>query len=109
MPIAARVAAKLIRILPDQLLVKVLRQARPMMREDGRVTAAANILRYVPKSLINEALDVLRNYPGGLLSAHALGTVALHVPSPLDRNALNISFLSSLLPPMEESQSGARS
>lgn len=89
---AVRLFTSVARILPDQVIVKALGLAWQAEYQDTPLTAAARILRHVPNPLINEALDVLRNYHGGLRGAHALGAVALYMPSQLRQKALDLAL-----------------
>jgi hypothetical protein len=92
MPLWARVAARLMQLLPDRLALKMLGNAREILREGGDARPAAEIVRHVPKPLLSDALDAVNNYPAEHYRAQVLGALALYLPSPIDRKALKLAF-----------------
>jgi hypothetical protein len=91
-PLAVRIFTKLTQLLPNRMIAKLFGIIRQAMCEDRQLTTAEEFLKHVPKPLINDVLEALRNNPQGLHYAHALGTVALYVPPPLDQKALDLAL-----------------
>ena len=87
-----RILTLLTRVLPDRVIRKTLRLARQAMYQDSPLTTAARILQHIPNAILNEVLDVARNYPAGLRGSHALGAVSLYMPSQLRQNALDLAL-----------------
>jgi len=83
---------QLTRVLPDRVIMKMLRLAGQAMYQDSPLTTAARILRHIPNAILNEMLDVARSYPAGLRGSHALGAVSLYMPSQLRQNALDLAL-----------------
>ena len=87
-----RMLTKVMRVLPDRVIIKTLRLVRQAMYQDSPLTAAARILQRIPNSILNEILDVARNYPSGLRGSHAVGAISLYMPSQLRQNALDLAL-----------------
>ena len=91
-PLAVRVFANLTQLLRRRQVAKLFGIIRQAMCEDRQLTGASEFLKHIPKLLIKEALEASRANPQGLHYAHALGTVALYMPPPLDQTALDLAF-----------------
>jgi hypothetical protein len=92
MPPAARLGREVFGILPDRVICRMLELVRRARYEDSQPPASTRLLKYVPDSLAEKAIDILRDQPSGLHNAHALGTMALHVPMRFRQKVLKLAL-----------------
>lgn len=91
-PPAARLWQEVAEVLPDRLILTVLELMRRASYEDTPPPDSTRLLKYVPNRLIEKALDIFRDNPFGLHNAHALGTMALYVPTRFRQQVINLAL-----------------
>ena len=90
--VGGRVFVKIARIMPDRLVLRALELARKACYDDGPLPSFGWLFKLISNQTIEEVLGILRNYPGGLTQAHALGTAALYVPAQFRQQVLSLAL-----------------